>query len=180
MGLTYRTPPRALSHREVRHPEAARQGRDRHRLSREGHVLRQGSRAQDHRARGVPRPRVRHRLPLAVPERGLARRQAAPSAHRRHPRRGGEGGLGPHRDGGGHRRRPVAAREPRHAAAGRRRAADRLQVLRRARLRVRGGHRAPRHQAGEHHDAGTRREDRRLRRRAAARSNTTQVAGVGE
>ena len=47
-----------------------------------------------------------------------------------------------------------------------RRAADRLQVLRRARVRGEGGHRPPRHQAGEHHDrARHRREDRRLRRR---------------
>ena len=126
-----------LQGRQVRRAEAARQGRDRHGLPRQGHLHRQGSRAQDHRARGVPRPGVRHGVPLAVPERGFARRQAAPSAHRQHPRRGGGRGLRPHRDGAGHRRRPFAARHARQAAAGRRRAADRLQVLRRARVRVR-------------------------------------------
>ena len=60
------------------------------------------------------------------------------------------------------------ARHLGQAAAGRRRDADRLQVLRRARVRGQGRHRPPRHQAREHHDRQRHRgEDRRLRRRGA-------------
>ena len=64
---------------------------------------------------------------------------------------------------GGDLSRHVTARDP---AAGSGRAADRLQVLRRARIRGEGGHRPPRHQAREHHARERHRgEDRRLRRR---------------
>ena len=72
------------------------------------------------------RSAVRPGVPGAIRERGFARRETAPSAHRRHPRRGGRRGFRAHRDGARHGRGSHEAPLAGEPAAGRGRASDRF------------------------------------------------------
>ncbi len=118
-------------------------------------------------SRIVPGSGARPPLSEAVPHRGVARRQAAASAHLPDLRcRGGRGPALP-RDGVRRRRHAREVLPGRQPPAGRPRGGDDLQVHARAGVRASPRRHAPRHEAGEH-PAHRRdeREDHRFRRRA--------------
>ena len=153
-------------HRQVRHRERPRRGRDGPRLRGARSRARSKGRAQaraPHAGRDGRGPKRGHRPPLP---RGPRRRQARPPQRRHDLRHGGDRGSPLPRDG---------AREGPHAAGGRGRSfgVDRAAPLLapRRRARPRGGpprgHLAPRRQARERDGPrGRRREGPRFRDRA--------------
>ena len=119
--------------------------------------------------------------PPAVHERGVARRAPAASAHRRDPGSLHRREIRLHRGRIRPGRRPVARGAARRAAARRGSVRDRLQVLRRARLRVPAGHHPPRHQARQPDGGRRARTIKIVDFGAALLTNTqhTQIQDVG-
>ena len=105
-------------------------------------------------SRGARRQGARQALPQALHHRGVARRQAFPSPHRRHLRRGGGRGGELHRDGVRGRHHARAVHAPRHPAAGAAHRRNHLQVRAGAGVRVQPGRHPPRHQARQHPSCG--------------------------